>query len=292
MNISSFISLVLTGNGITHADIPKEFSQKTSRKIDETNISDFMLSLMNAQKTGNILVITKFEAIAELIRAINNNLKSNRISVICNGILDMSALEDEIEARSLHTEDGRTFIPEIITNYPCLMHAGSQIIIKRKPYDNETAVFNKAGEAVGILLDDSVRYENIAGTVIDNINLLGITEKAFLILEMMKDNAPDTVCFSDVLLVRNGNKYSFIVLPSESKQSICDAELQLFTDMTKKYTFCEIIKKLAELSFPDVLAEDINRIVTNFYISQNTQLPNHRLIKNTMERIILTEELS
>ncbi|MDE5763636.1 MAG: hypothetical protein K2I00_01545 [Ruminococcus sp.] len=291
MNIASFISLVITGNGIAQADIPKKFSQKKIRMIDESDISTFISSVMTEQKKGNILVITKLESIAELIRAINGNLNSNKISVICNGIADTSALEEEIKARSLHTADGRTFIPETIMNYPSLMHAGSQIIVKRKPYDNETVVFNTDGEVVGILLDESLRYENIAGTVADNMNLLDITEKASLMLGMLKNNSSDTACFSDILLIRADNKYQSVVLPSGKTQSICEAELQLFTGMTWENTFCEIIKRLAEISVPDVLAEDINRIVTNIYIYHNTPLPNYRLIKNTMERIILTEEL-
>lgn len=290
MNVASFISLVLTGNGITQEDIPKEYSRKTIRRTNETDISEFMSSVMSARKTGNILVITKLESIAELIKAINSNLSFNRISVICNGIPDTSALEAEIEERSLHTEDGRMFVPEISMNYQDLIHADGRIIIKRKPYKNEQAVFNKNGKVVGVLLDDSIRYEDIKGIVADNINLLSITEKASLILETMKGDTSNIACFQDILLVRTGNRHSFIVLPSEKTQNICNAELQLFTGMTEKNTFGEIIKRLAKLSLPGVLAEDIDKIVTNFFISQNAQLPKHRLIKNTMERIILMEE--
>lgn len=292
INISSFISLVMIGNSITHADIPEEYSKKTIRRIDETNISEFMSSVMSAQKTGNILIVTRLKTIAQLVEAINLNLKSNRISIMYNSRLDTSALEDEIRARSLHTTDGSTFIPEIITNYSGLMRTGNQIILKRKPVDNEKAVFNADNETVGVLLDDSFKYENIIGTVSENINLLTITEKASLMLEMMKNKIFDTVCFTDILLIKVENEYNFIILPSENVQNICDAELQMFTGLTRKNTFCEIIERLAKLSLPDVLVEDINRIVTDFYISHNTPLPGHRLINNTMERILLTEELS
>lgn len=292
INISSFISLVIIGSGITHSNIPEEYSKKTIRKIDETNISEFMSSVMNAQKTGNILVITKIEAVAQLVRAINLNLKNNRISVMCNDQLDTSALEDEIKERSLHTADGRILVPEIIRNYPSLMHAGSQIIIKRKPVDNEEAVFNADNETAGVLLNNSFKYENIIGTVSENINLLTNAEKASLMLEMVKNKISDTVYFSDIILIRTENEYSFVILPSENTQSICEAELQLFTGLTRKNNFCEIIEKLAGFSLPDVLFEDISRIITNFYITHNTPLPTNGLIKNTMERILLTEELS
>lgn len=203
----------------------------------------------------------------------------------------MSALEEEIRARSLYTADGKTLVPETVPDYPCLIHVGNQVIIKRKPYDNETAVFNSKGETVGVLLDDSIRYENIAGTVANNINLLSVSEKALLMLEMLKDNVSDTISFSDILLVRTADKYNFIILSSENRQSICDAELQLFTSMTKKNTFAEIIEQLSELSLPDFLADDIYRIVTYMHISLNTPLPNLRLIKNTMERIVIMEGL-
>ena len=292
-NILEFISCVLIGDGIQQADIPTECSQKSTRKVSETNISDFISLTMSLQKTGNILVITNSESISELVKALNKNLPNNMISVICNGVIDTSALEKEIESKSLHTKDGRMFIPEEITNYPDLMHSGSQIIIKKKPYENEEVVFNKNNEIIGVLLDNSYKYENIIGNVSENMELLTNVEKAKLMLEIInKNNISDTVSFSDIVIIKKENEqHCFIVLPSsENVQSVYNAELQLFIGLTTKNTFCEIVKRISELTLPDFVIEDIEKIVTNFYISQNNPLPNYKLIKNTMERIILMEE--
>lgn|GEM_PF-4307846 len=289
MDILSSISFVITGNGI---DIPKEFSGKPVKRIDETDISGFMSSVMNVQKTGNILVITNNEPVAELVRAINHNIKQNKISVMCKGKLDTSALEEEITAKSLHTADGKTFIPEPVEDYPCLMHTDSRLILKRQPRNDEEAVFNKDNEAVGVLLENSLKYENIAGTADKHSDILSIPEKAFLMLKMLKERCSDTVSLSDVLMVRIGKGYGFIVLPSENTKNICSTELELFTGLTaEKNTFCEVIQRLADISLPDVISEDIGRIVTNLFISAKTPVPDYRLIANTMQRILITEEL-
>lgn len=292
INIPSLITLVLMGKGISSSDIPEEFSGKVTQSADETDISEFMSAMMTAQKTGNILVMTNLESVAEMIRAINCNLRSNKISVLCNGELELSALEEEIALRTLHTADGRAFLPESVRNYSCLTHAGSRLILNRSPYDDEEALFNVNGEAVGVLLEDSLRYEDITGTADMYFHLLNVTEKASLLLKMLKGRTNDTACFSDILLMKGHKEYNFIILPSEHAQNICNAELELFTGLTRKNTFCEVIQRLAELSLPDVLSEDLNRIVTGFYISHQTALPHHRLIANTMERIIMMEELS
>ena len=289
MDILSSISFVIAGNGIT--DIPKEFSGKPVKRIDETDISEFMSVVMNMQKTGNILVITNNEAVAELVSAINHNIKQNKISVMCRTRLDISALEEEITAKSLHTADGKTFIPEPVEDYPCLMHTDSRLILKRQPRNDEEAVFNNNNEAVGVLLENSLKYENIAGTADKHSDILSIPEKAFLMLRMLKEKCSDTVSLSDVLMVRIGKGYGFIVLPSENTKNIINTELELFTGLTAKNTFCEIIRRLAEISLPDVISEDIGRIVTNLFISAKTPVPDYRLIANTMQRILITEEL-
>ena len=198
INPDKFISLVMTGNSVSPSDIPEGFSGKAVLKFNETDISEFMPEIMEAQKKGNILVITSRESVSELVKAINKNLKSNKISVLCNGRLDISALEEEINAKSLHTADGRMFIPEPAENYPCLMHAESRLIVARKPNDGEETLFTADNRVFGVLLDDSLRYENIEGTADISLKSLSIAEKAGLMLEMLNRNS--SARFSYVLL--------------------------------------------------------------------------------------------
>lgn len=271
INPDKFISLVMTGNSVSPSDIPEGFGGKAVMKFNETDISEFMPEIMEAQKKGNILVITSQESVAELVKAINKNLKSNKISVLCNGRLDISALEEEINAKSLHTADGRMFIPEPVENYPCLMHSESRLIVARKPNDGEETLFTADNRVFGVLLDDSLRYENIEGTADISLKSLSIAEKAGLMLEMLNRNS--SARFSDVLLIRTAGRYRYIILPSEKIQNICEAELELFTGLTRENNFCEIIERLAVLSLPHFLFEDLERIVTNFCISAKTALP-------------------
>lgn len=291
INLASFISLIILGNSASHTDIPEEYSNKPVRITDDTDVSSFIANVISAQKNGHILVVTNLSPIAELIKAININLKTNKIAVLCNDLFETSAIEHELLSRSLHTADGKTFIPENDGKYPFIMHYDNQIIIKKRAILDEKTVFNAEEDAVGVLLDKTFRYDEISGTVEECIESLTVSEKARLMLEMLETDTNETAVFSDILVVKTEKGCKFIIMPTERIQNVAYAELQLFTGITKSYDFCNIIEKLAELSLPDIIFEDISRIVTSIYITHNTHSSLTKLIRNTMERILILEEI-
>lgn len=291
INLASFISLVILGNSASHTDIPEEYSSKPVRRTDDADVSSFIADVISAQKTGHILVVTNLSPIAELIKAININLKTNKIAVLCNDLFETSAIEHELLSRSFHTADGKTFIPENDGKYPFIMHYDNQIILKKRAVLDEKTVFNAEEEAVGVLLDKIFRYDEILGTVDECIESLTVSEKARLMLEMLESDKGETAVFSDILAVKTVKGCKFIIMPADRIQNTAYAELQLFTGITKSYDFCDIIEKLAELSLPDIIFDDISRTVTNIYIKHNTHASLTKLIRNTMERILILEEI-
>lgn len=291
INLVSFISLVILGNSASHTDIPEEYSNKPVHRTDDTDVSSFIADVISAQKTGNILVVTNLSPIAELIKAININLETNKIAVLCNDLFETSAIEQEILSRSLHTADGKIFIPENDGKYPFIMHYDNQIILKKRAISDEKTIFNAEEDAVGVLLDKTFRYDEILGTVEECIESLTVSEKARLMLEMLKTDTNETAVFSDILVVKTEKGCKFIIMPTERIQNAAYAELQLFTGITKSYDFCDVIEKLTELSLPDIIFEDISRTVTSIYITHNTPTSLTKLIRNTMERILILEEI-
>lgn len=292
MKLSTYIRFVILCNNVAQEEIPSDYTHKHIAKIDENDVSTFLPGLLKLQPNGHILIITKNANTVSLITAVNNGLKNNKISIMYNGKLDTSALEAEIRNIALHTKDGTLFVPEVIEEYPCLLHCDNRLIVLKKPNQNEEALFNASDEIVGVLLNESLRFEDIIGLMDRNIDKICTKEKALIFQTLLKNCEYNTIgSFNNILMLRNienSHTHRFISLSSTDTQNVYEAELELFTGMTTKNSFTEIISVLTELSLPMAVREDLYQIVTNCYVSRKCSLPKLEQITNTMNRIVIS----
>lgn len=292
MNLSNYILFIILCNDVTQDDIPSEYIDKPTARIDENDVSTFLPDILKLQKKGHMLIATKNANTFSLINAVNQGLKNNKISIMFNGKIDTSALESEMRNKALHTKDGILFLPEPIEEHPCLLHCDNRLIMLKKPTQNEEVIFNASDEIIGVLLNDSLKYEDIIGTIDCNLDKLCVKEKALLFLKLLDNCEYNTIgCFKNILMLKNtenAHTHRFIHLTSTDTQNVYEAELELFTGMTTKNSFSEIISVLTELSLPMAVREDIYQIVTNCYVSRKCSLPKIEQIINTMKRIIVT----
>lgn len=282
------VSKILIGTDVKIEEIPVELKNVKAEMVNDRNISSMMPKLLSEQENGYIVVITHQPKIAALISAVNANLDKHKISVVLNGTIDTTALEKEIKHSSLHTNDGKNYFPEPGL-YKGLYHSGNSIIIKRKPNDGEKPVYTSDNKVFGIILDQQYRYNDIKGTVDRNLHEINIQEKARLFMELTKYKENNLSSFSNILLIADGNKHYFVSLPdnSASEKNVYESYLELFTSITFNSEIGEAVIELSKSALPNVIKEDINRILTNRFINDDIKLPSVKLLKNSMERIII-----
>ena len=286
--IPEYVTKVLNGIGISKAELPDEFRSIPSEQIDDSDTNKLMSKIFMERDNGFIALVTKKESVAALINALNMNLTSNKIVVICNGKVDSSALETELKERSLTDKNGCCYYPEE-TEYKGLYHDGSRIILKTNDVSSENVLYTYDSTVFGIILDKCFCYENIMGTTDHYLEELSIKEKAKLFMELVRNDKVNS--FSDVIMLKDVTEHLFIPLPAEGvhTSNIYYSYLELFTGIRIDSNFGDAIISLSGANLPAAVSEDINRIITNKYVSAKVKLPSEELVLNTMKRLLIAE---
>lgn len=290
-DILSYNIKVLKGCNTDMLELPEKIRNNISEQIDDNDINKLITKIMAERENGFVAVVTKNESVAAFIKALNLNLKSNRIIIIFNDEVDVSGVELEMKEKSLTDSRGECYFPEE-TNYDNIYHDGDRIIVKtNNSISIENTVYTHESRVFGMILDDKYHYRNILGTVDNYLENLSISDKARLFKEIIRN---DISSLTDVLVLNERDEYIFISLPLLNREirikDIYSLYLELFLGVSSKYSIGEAVIAMANSNLSASVMEDASRIVANKFVSAKIKLPSERVLLNTIERLLIEEE--
>jgi len=296
MNVQNIAASMIDKVVVAHntAFVNQQFKHLPVQTVNEDKPSEVLQSLTMMQTTNRPVYVTDNSSMAALIAAFNQMPSKNKISTLCRGVLDTSALEKEIEDKLLHTTNGDYFYPQA-SKFQSIYCCDDRILIQTQADTSASyePLYTKDNTIWGSLLPKTTRFSDIVGTADQFVENLTLPDKARLFLQLLmtsqKASNAAVQALSDVLVMQSETTgYEFVCLSEQSTSVInaYDLYLQIFAGITAPYTIYEVIQKLAKKKLPAYVQLNINAIISHTTISNTLALPEIKALCQSAESLM------